>query len=197
MFTYGDLGDVVGLRGARIGVDGDLLTDRRYKFEVDLATGQVVPRDIFLAHGSPPNGERRWGHYREPFSLEGNISANYYQFMERSPINALDPARGWGLCIYRCAPSEDATFALGVGPRVFFPKAPPEGAVKVPFLPKGAIGVGRELVGETPFEHGQRLVHATRLAKGGHGPVREERCRRHQPGVRFQQFGQDCAGLFR
>jgi phosphate-selective porin OprO/OprP len=114
MFTYGDLGDVVGLRRARIGVDGDLLNDRRYKFEVDLATGQVVPRDIFLAHGSPPNGERRWGHYREPFSLEGNISANYYQFMERSPINALDPARGWGLCIYRCAPSEDATFALGI-----------------------------------------------------------------------------------
>lgn len=114
IFTYGELGDVTGLRRARIGVDGDLLDDNRYKFEVDLATGQFVPRDIFYAKGSPPDGERRWGHFREPFSLEGNISANYYQFMERSPINALDPARGWGLCLFRCAPCQRGTFALGL-----------------------------------------------------------------------------------
>lgn len=104
IFTYGELGDVVGLRRARIGCDGELLNDNRYKFEVDLATGQFVPRDIFYAKGSPPKGERRWGHFREPFSLEGNTSANYYMFMERSPINALDPARAWGLCLFRCSP---------------------------------------------------------------------------------------------
>ena len=35
-------------------------------------------------------------------------------FMERSPVNDLDPARAWGLCLFRCNPSETATFALGI-----------------------------------------------------------------------------------
>jgi phosphate-selective porin OprO and OprP len=116
VFAYGDLGNVLGLRRARIGGEGDLKDDRRYVWEIDMATGDVVPRDIFLSRGTPPegHGERRWGHYREPFSLEGNISANYYMFMERSPINDLDPARGWGLCFFQCNPDETATFALGL-----------------------------------------------------------------------------------
>jgi phosphate-selective porin OprO/OprP len=112
--AYGELGDVVGLRRARIGAQGDLRDDRRYVLEIDLAEGVVVPRDIFVASGTPKQaGEYRLGHFREPFSLEGNTSANYYMFLERSPINDLDPARAWGLCLFRCNPGETATLAAG------------------------------------------------------------------------------------
>ena len=115
VFAFGELGDVVGLRRARIGAQGDLLDDNRYVFEIDMAVGDVVPRDIFVGFGLPNDGgERRYGHFREPFSLEGNTSANYYMFMERSPINDLDPARGWGACLFRCNPAETATLAIGL-----------------------------------------------------------------------------------
>ncbi len=113
-FAYGDLGDVVGLRRARIGAQGDLLDDRRYVFELDFAPGVVVPQDVFIGSGLPnEHGERRYGHFREPFSLEGNTSANYFMFMERSPVNDLDPARAWGVCLFRDFDGESRTFALG------------------------------------------------------------------------------------
>lgn len=115
IFAFGELGDVVGLRRARIGAEGDLTNDRRYVLEIDMATGDLVPRDVFLGFDLPnQGGERRIGHYREPFSLEGNTSANYYMFMERSPVNDLDPARAWGIGCFCCNDEETATFALGM-----------------------------------------------------------------------------------
>jgi phosphate-selective porin OprO/OprP len=115
IFAYGELGDVVGLRRARIGAQGDLVDDRRYVLEIELASGVALPRDVFVGFGIPKQGgERRYGHFREPFSLEGNTSANYYMFLERSPINDLDPARSWGGCLFRANHTETATLAIGL-----------------------------------------------------------------------------------
>src|SRR5690606_10339747 len=95
---FGELGDVVGLRRARIGAEGAFSADGRYIGEIDLASGNVVPRDVYVAFGDrSAGGESQWGHFREPFSLEGGTSARYFAFMERSPINLLDPARNWGV----------------------------------------------------------------------------------------------------
>jgi phosphate-selective porin OprO/OprP len=113
--TFGDLGSVVGLRRARVGGHGYLGTDRRYIAEIDLASGTVVPRDIFIGsrkHNGQP--EMRLGHYREPFSLEGGTSANFYAFMERSPVNNLDPARSWGLSLFNDQLNDTTTFATGL-----------------------------------------------------------------------------------
>lgn len=110
----GNLGSVVGLRRARVGAEGDLQQQGRYIGEIDLAGGEVAPRDVFLGYGEKnEGGERRYGHYREPFSLEGGTSANYFAFMERSPINTLDPARSWGISRFACNADETATFAIG------------------------------------------------------------------------------------
>lgn len=112
--TFGELGDVVGLRRARIGAFGNLSDDLRYLAEIDLASGSVVIRDLWLAFGQPQqSGEFRGGHFREPFSLEGAMSANSFGFMERSPINNLDPARNWGLGYFGCDEEERATWAMG------------------------------------------------------------------------------------
>ena len=49
-------GDVVGLRRARIGAEGDLGPDSRYVGEIDLASGSVVPRDVYVAFGARNDG---------------------------------------------------------------------------------------------------------------------------------------------
>jgi phosphate-selective porin OprO/OprP len=112
--TFGDFGDVVGLRRARIGAEGDLGSCGRYVAEVDLASGIVVPRDVLVAYGNRQEiGECQLGHFREPFSLEGGTSARFFAFMERSPVNLLDPARNWGLGLFHETLDESTTFALG------------------------------------------------------------------------------------
>jgi phosphate-selective porin OprO/OprP len=113
--TIGDLGDTVGLRRARIGAEGHLSPESRYVGEIDLATGNVVIRDLYMGLGKVnESGEFRFGHMREPFSLEGATSANSFAFMERSPINVLDPARNWGVAFTRCGHDEMWTFSGGV-----------------------------------------------------------------------------------
>lgn len=99
--TFGDLGDVVGLRRARVGIEGEM-PDGRYVAELDLASGQAVPKDVFLGFdNNDKSDEARAGHFREPFSLEGGTSANSFAFMERSPANVFDPSRNWGLGWFR------------------------------------------------------------------------------------------------
>ncbi|HWB00922.1 MAG TPA: porin [Pirellulales bacterium] len=113
--TFGDMGDVVGLRRARIGAEGKLGDDRRYIAEIDLASGFVVPRDVYLSFGNlQERGEFRAGHLREPFSFEGGTSARYFAFMERAPVNLLDPARNRGLGFFRENLGADASLGLGV-----------------------------------------------------------------------------------
>lgn len=112
--TFGDLGDAAGLRRARIGAEGHLSPESRYVGEIDLATGQVVIRDLYLGVGNVSDqGEFKFGHMREPFSLEGGTSANSFAFMERSLINTLDPARNWGVGYSKC--SEDERWIVSGG----------------------------------------------------------------------------------
>ncbi len=112
--TFGDLGDIIGLRRARIGVEGKLGCDSRYVAEIDLATGQLVPRDVYYAHGDRQSlGKLQVGHFREPFSLEGDTSSRYFAFMERLPINLLDPAQNWGLGLFRESLNANSAFACG------------------------------------------------------------------------------------
>jgi len=110
--AFGDIADVVGLRRAWVGIDGEWGGDRRYQLEIDLASGTPEPRDVFVAKGvRKDDGEYRLGHFREPFSLEGGTSARFIPFMERSAINMLDPGRSWGTGYFR--EFENSTLAIG------------------------------------------------------------------------------------
>jgi phosphate-selective porin OprO/OprP len=105
----------VGLRRARIGAEGNLAIGGRYVGEIDLATGEVVLRDLFGAlDGFHRDGEWRAGHYLEPFSLELGTSDNIFPFMERSPINVLDPERSWGFGLFSEQLTESSLFSVGV-----------------------------------------------------------------------------------
>lgn len=113
--TFGNLGEETGFRRARIGAEGNFSESSRYVGEIDLATGQVILKDLYFALGKVEDGgEFKFGHMREPFSLEGGTSANSFAFMERSTINVLDPARNWGVDYTRCGEDEDWTFSGGL-----------------------------------------------------------------------------------
>lgn len=111
---FGDLGDVVGLRRARIGAQGDLPWIGGYVAEIDLATGEIVLRDVYASLGAyDEGGQYRGGHFREPFSFEGNTSSRYLPFMERSTANMFDPARSWGLGDFIYFDERDIALAFG------------------------------------------------------------------------------------
>ncbi len=113
--AFGPLEDEFGLRRARIGGEGSLTRDSRYVAEIDLASGDVVLRDGFIAFGGTDiAGEYKIGHMREPFSLEGGTSGNSFAFMERSPVNVLDPARNWGVGLVRTSETDMWTFSAGI-----------------------------------------------------------------------------------
>lgn len=151
---YGPLNDVVGLRRARVGVEGDLGSEGRYIAEIDLASGEVVPRDVFVGWGETrEEGERQGGHFREPFSLEGGTSARYFAFMERSPINMLDPARSWGAGLFREAPERNAALGLGV----FHAGTGPSGLEAGPGAMVGFTG--RLTTAPINVGDGRRLLH--------------------------------------
>jgi phosphate-selective porin OprO/OprP len=113
--TFGDLGNVVGIRRAWIGAEGNLAIGGRYITEVDIASGNVVIRDLFIGLGDiEDTGELRAGHFLEPFSLEIGTLSYVFPFMETSAISILDPLRNWGLGLSRSGLSDTTRVAFGV-----------------------------------------------------------------------------------
>jgi phosphate-selective porin OprO/OprP len=113
--VFGDLGNVAGVRRAWIGAEGDFASGGRYEAVIDLASGNVVIRDLFVGIGEREEvGEFRAGHYLEPFSLELGTASFTLPFLECSAVSILDPARNWGLGVFRSRPSDSSTLALGI-----------------------------------------------------------------------------------
>lgn len=110
----GNLQNGYGLRRMRLGAEGTIGEEANWVSEVDLAGGTPRVRDVYIGLTMFPFvRELRVGHFREPFSLEGNTSSNFITFMERSPINQLDPTRNWGIAGYWWTDNERMTFTLG------------------------------------------------------------------------------------
>lgn len=110
----GDFENAVGFRRARLGAQGTIGEQVRWLAEFDFAGGGVAFKDVYLALEELPVLQQvRVGHFSEPFSLEGEISSTTLTFVERSPINALDPDRNWGLGFSRYAENQRATLAFG------------------------------------------------------------------------------------
>jgi len=111
----GDIQNGYGFRRIRLGAQGTIGDSSRWVSEVELAGGNVQPLDVFIGLTSLPGvRELRIGHFREPFSLEGMTGVPFVTFMERSPLNGLDPARNWGTCGYWWTDNERLLFAIGV-----------------------------------------------------------------------------------
>lgn len=81
--------DAVELRRARLGVEGVVWYDVKYKFEVDFADNEVAIKDAYVAYaGLKPKdwgiGEIRFGNQYVYNSLEQITSSRFITFMERA-----------------------------------------------------------------------------------------------------------------
>ena len=85
-------GDIsaVELRRARLGVEGVVFYDWKYKFEVDFAGSEVAIKDAYVAYANWLGGielsEIRAGNYYVYSSLEQVTSSRFITFMERTAL---------------------------------------------------------------------------------------------------------------
>jgi phosphate-selective porin OprO/OprP len=85
-------GDISGveIRRARLGVEGTVFYDWKYKFEVDFGGSEVAFKDAYIAYANWINpdsvalSEIRVGNQYVYTSLEQVTSSNYFTFMERA-----------------------------------------------------------------------------------------------------------------
>jgi phosphate-selective porin OprO/OprP len=112
--AVGNIDNAFGFRRARLGAQGTIGDNTAWVAEFDFAGGNIAFRDVYAEVTSLPFVRRiRVGHFKQPFSEEGQESSNDFPFVERSPIMALDPSRDWGVGFFSYSDNERATFSAG------------------------------------------------------------------------------------
>ncbi len=117
--AYGDLDNYFEFRQIRLFAAGHGFGVFDYKLQLDFepeAAPTVSIKDLYMGmHDIPLLGYARFGHFKEPFSLEEETSSRFITFMERAlPIEAFAPSRNVGMAAYNSTESESFTWAYGV-----------------------------------------------------------------------------------
>ena len=105
-----------GFDTARIGANGQVYENVKYKLEVEFEGNETDFKDVYIQFENLPYlGHFRIGHFKEPFSLEELTSSRFLTFMERSqPYQAFVPQRNFGFMAYDYINGcEDASWFLG------------------------------------------------------------------------------------
>lgn len=118
--VLGDAQDTIFIRQARLGASGQMFEVFSYKVELDFAgrdsaNAQLTSfKDVSLQiRELPLLGHVRFGHFKEPFSLEQLTSARFVTFMERSLADVFVPARNMGVMAFDHSEDERITWAVG------------------------------------------------------------------------------------
>jgi phosphate-selective porin OprO/OprP len=98
------------LRRARLGVKGKFAKDFKYEIVGNLP-GTATVDVAFLDYAKFAGAQLRLGKFKQPFNLEEQTSSNNIDFMERSYVNQLAPAKKIGAMIFG-EPKEGFTYAL-------------------------------------------------------------------------------------
>jgi phosphate-selective porin OprO/OprP len=111
--VVGDARDVAGFRRARLGANGFLAENVRYRMEYDFAfPGRPNFTDVWVdVFDLPTVGHFKVGQWKQPFSMEPATSFRELMFMERSLAFALVPFRQVGAGFFNTAFDEQATWA--------------------------------------------------------------------------------------
>jgi phosphate-selective porin OprO/OprP len=110
--TGSKLGSQFLVRRARFEVDGNLYRWIGFKLEADFTEG-VSLKDAYLDLRFFPELRFRAGQFKVPFSLEELTSSRFIDFVERSLVNELAPARDRGVMIYGDLLGGTINYALG------------------------------------------------------------------------------------
>jgi phosphate-selective porin OprO/OprP len=103
------------MRQGRIFFEGLFFRRVELKTEVDFALEDPTLTDAYLGlRGLGPLGTARFGHHKQPFSFEKQMSRKYLLFMERSLCESIQPElRDIGLSLRSSALGERLRWVLG------------------------------------------------------------------------------------
>ena len=104
--------DQFELRRARLGVKGKFAKDFKYEIVGNLP-GTATIDVAFLDYAKFPGMQLRMGKFKQPFNLEEQTSSNNIDFMERSFVNQIAPAKKIGAMVFG-EPKEGFTYAASV-----------------------------------------------------------------------------------
>ncbi len=102
--------DNIELRRARLGVKGKFAKDFSYEIVGNLP-GTATVDVAFVDYAKYPEAKLRLGRFKQPFNLEELTSSNNIDFMERSFVNQLAPAKKNGAMFFG-EPKTGFTYAL-------------------------------------------------------------------------------------
>jgi phosphate-selective porin OprO/OprP len=97
------------MRRARLGVKGKFANDFKYEIVGNLP-GTATLDVAFVDYAKFPGMQLRMGKFKQPFNLEELTSSNNIDFMERSYVNQIAPAKKIGAMIYG-EPRDGFTYA--------------------------------------------------------------------------------------
>ncbi len=107
--------DGTEFRRARVLLAATLFRQIEMKAEYDFAGGDAAFKDVYLGLTDLPGvGSIRFGHQKEPFSLEELTSSKYITFLERALPNTFAPSRNSGVVMQNTLARERVNWALGV-----------------------------------------------------------------------------------
>ncbi len=113
--AVGALQDGTEFRRARLYLSGTIYDHVEYKAQFDFAGAESAFKDTYVGIKDVPGlGTIRFGHQKEPFSLEELTSSKHLTFLERSLGNVFAPSRNTGILIQNGAFDERVTWAAGV-----------------------------------------------------------------------------------
>ena len=102
-------------RRARLYVSGQIQERYDFKMQYDFAGGDADFKDVYFGiKGVPALGNVRVGQFKEPFSLEEQISSNNITSIERANVNRLSPSRSAGVMLYNNYADQRVTGAVGI-----------------------------------------------------------------------------------
>ncbi len=108
----GKIADTTEFRTARLGVEGVVMKDVKYKFEIDFAGNKATIKDAYVEWALKPISIAV-GQYKVPVSLEEQTSSRYITFMERSSMtDAFGFSRNVGISAHFA--KKDFTVKAGV-----------------------------------------------------------------------------------
>ncbi len=102
--------DNIELRRARLGVKGKFAKDFNYEIVGNLP-GTATIDIAYVDYAKYPEAKLRLGRFKQPFNLEEVTSSNNIDFMERSYVNQLAPAKKNGAMFFG-EPKTGFTYAL-------------------------------------------------------------------------------------
>ncbi len=113
--AIGDVLDGTEFRRARIYASGTIYNDVDFKVQYDFAGGDADFKDVWIGlRGIPGIQSLKFGHHKEPFSLEEQTSSKYLSFLERSLPSVFSPSRNTGVSARNAPLNGRLTWAVGV-----------------------------------------------------------------------------------